>query len=91
MKTYTIRQAAEHIGVSVDTLRFYDKQGLLPFVGRGDNGYRVFTEDDFAWLDLIACLKAAGMEIREIREFVRWNMEGDETIPCRLVLLRSRR
>ena len=44
MKTYTIRQAAEHIGVSVDTLRFYDKQGLLPFVGRGDNGYRVFTE-----------------------------------------------
>ena len=38
MKTYTIRQAAEHIGVSVDTLRFYDKQGLLPFVGRGDNG-----------------------------------------------------
>ena len=91
MKTYTIRQAAEHIGVSVDTLRFYDKQGLLPFVGRGDNGYRVFTEDDFAWLDLIACLKATGMEIREIREFVRWNMEGDETIPCRLELLRSRR
>lgn len=71
MKTYTIRQAAEHIGVSVDTLRFYDKQGLLPFVGRGDNGYRVFTEDDFSWLDLIACLKATGMEIREIREFVR--------------------
>lgn len=50
-------------------------------MGRGDNGYRVFTEDDFAWLDLIACLKATGMEIREIREFVRWNMEGDETIP----------
>ena len=91
MKTYTIHQAAEHIGVSVDTLRFYDKQGLLPFVGRGDNGYRVFTEDDFAWLDLIVCLKATGMEIREIREFVRWNMEGDETIPCRLELLRSRR
>ena len=88
---YTVGEMAKLLEVPASTLRYYDKEGLLPFVGRGDNGYRVFTEDDFAWLDLIACLKATGMEIREIREFVRWNMEGDETIPCRLELLRSRR
>ena len=48
MNTYTIGQAAERAGLSADTLRYYDKQGLLPFVARAENGYRVFTEEDFA-------------------------------------------
>ena len=76
MKTYTIGQAAERAGLSADTLRYYDKQGLLPFVARAENGYRVFTEEDFAWLDTIACLKGTGMELKDIRTFIRWCMQG---------------
>ena len=91
MKTYTIGQAARRMNVSVDTLRYYDREGLLPFVERSENGYRVFREEDFAWLEMIACLKATGLELREIRVFIRWSMEGEATLPKRLDLFLSRR
>ena len=91
MKTYTIGQAAERAGLSADTLRYYDKQGLLPFVARAENGYRVFTEADFAWLDTIACLKGTGMELKDIRTFIRWCMQGDSTLQNRLDLILARK
>lgn len=91
MKTYTIGQAAERAGLSADTLRYYDKQGLLPFVARAENGYRVFTEEDFAWLDTIACLKGTGMELKDIRAFIRWCMQGDSTLQNRLDLILARK
>ena len=53
--TYTISEIAERMGVSVHTLRLYDKEGLLPFVDRV-NGRRVFKDGDFAWLKAINCL-----------------------------------
>lgn len=91
MKTYTIGQAAERAGLSADTLRYYDKQGLLPFVARAENGYRVFTGEDFAWLDTIACLKGTGMELKDIRAFIRWCMQGDSTLQNRLDLILARK
>lgn len=91
MKTYTIGQAAERAGLSADTLRYYDKQGLLTFVARAENGYRVFTEEDFAWLDTIACLKGTGMELKDIRTFIRWCMQGDSTLQNRLDLILARK
>ena len=91
MKTYTIGQAAERAGLSADTLRYSDKQGLLPFVARAENGYRVFTEEDFAWLDTIACLKGTGMELKDIRTFIRWCMQGDSTLQNRLDLILARK
>lgn len=91
MKTYTIGQAAERAGLSADTLRYYDKQGLLPFVARAENGYSVFTEEDFAWLDTIACLKGTGMELKDIRTFIRWCMQGDSTLQNRLDLILARK
>ena len=91
MKTYTIGQAAERAGLSADTLRYYDKQGLLPFVARAENGYRVFTEEDFAWLDTIACLKGTCMELKDIRTFIRCCMQGDSTLQNRLDLILARK
>lgn len=64
------------MGVSSSTLRFYDKEGLLPFVNRV-NGRRVFKDEDFGWLRVINCLKNTGMPIREIREYISFCMEGD--------------
>lgn len=74
--TYTISEIAEKMGVSVFTLRFYDKEGLLPFVER-INGRRVFKDEDFAWLRVISCLKTTGMPIREIREYIALCSGGD--------------
>ncbi len=91
MKTYTIGQAAQRMNLSVDTLRYYDREGLLPFVARSKNGYRVFHEEDFAWLELITCLKATGLELKEIGVFIRWSMEGDVTLQKRLDLFLVRR
>ena len=91
MKTYTIGQIAERAGLSTDTLRYYDKQGLLPFVARAENGYRVFTEEDFAWLDTIACLKGTGMELKDIRTFIHWCMQGESTMQNRLDLILARK
>ncbi|ACT00353.1 MerR family transcriptional regulator [Paenibacillus sp. JDR-2] len=81
---YTIGQVAEKIGVSAHTLRFYDKQGLLPFVDRNEAGNRVFKESDMEWLAVIACLKNSGMAVKKIRKYIELGMEGDATLKERL-------
>lgn len=84
--TYTISEIAEKMGVSVFTLRFYDKEGLLPFVER-INGRRVFKDEDFAWLRVISCLKTTGMPIREIREYIALCSGGDATLKQRQTII----
>lgn len=88
---YTVGEAAKRIGVAPSTLRFYDKEGLLPFVERSGGGIRMFKEADFEWLEIIECLKQTGMPIKEIREFIDWCMEGDSTIDKRLALIGRQR
>jgi DNA-binding transcriptional MerR regulator len=80
---YSIGEAAQKIGVSSSTLRYYDKEGLLPMVERSSGGIRVFKESDFEWLKLIECLKATGMPIKDIKQFIDWFMEGDSTLEQR--------
>lgn len=80
---YTIGEAAQRMHLSAPTLRYYDKEGLLPFVDRSAGGARMFKESDFEWLRLIECLKSTGMPIRDIKQFIDWYMEGDTTLPQR--------
>ncbi|MDL2319214.1 MerR family transcriptional regulator [Eubacteriales bacterium OttesenSCG-928-A19] len=80
----TITQAAQLSGLSAHTIRYYDKEGLLPYVGRTAAGVRVFTERDLDWLSLITCLKNTGMPIRGIREYINWYQAGDDTLQQRL-------
>lgn len=84
---YTIGQMAEKLGIAPSTLRYYDKEGLLPFVERSDGGARVFKDADFEWLQVISCLKKTGMRLNDIRAFVELSMKGDETIEERLALI----
>ncbi|MEK8126721.1 MerR family transcriptional regulator [Paenibacillus filicis] len=81
---YTISQVAEMTGITAHTLRFYDKQGLLPFVDRNKAGNRDFKESDLEWLAVITCLKKSGMPVKKIRQYVDWGMEGDVTLNQRL-------
>ncbi len=88
---YTIGEMAELLGVATSTLRYYDKEGLLPFVERTAGGIRRFKESDLEWLVTIEHLKKTGMPIKDIRVFIDWCMEGDETIACRLDLIERQR
>lgn len=81
--TYSIAEVAKKCGITVHTIRYYDKEGLLPFVQRDISGARRFTDEDFEWLSLISCLKNTGMQIKDIKTFIDWYREGDATIPKR--------
>lgn len=84
---YTIKQVAELTDLSTYTLRYYEKEGLLHFVGRNSTGRRVFTEDDLEWLGMIRCLKSTGMSIKQIKQFVDLSKEGDGTLKDRYTML----
>jgi len=88
---YSIGQVAEKTGLSSYTLRYYDKEGLMPFVHRGNGGRREFTENDMDFVDLISCLKETGMSLKEIRDFVNMSMEGNITLEERLAMFKKQR
>ncbi len=77
---YTIGAVCEKTGLSAPTLRYYDKEGLLPFVNRGNGGIRKFQESDLEWLRLIECLKASGLQIKDIKRYIDWFIQGDDTL-----------
>ena len=89
--TYTIKEVADKVGLSAYTLRFYDKQGLLPFVSRNQSGYRAFTDGDLHLLHTIICLKNTGMAISTIRQYIDYVMEGSQSIARRRQLLTAHR
>lgn len=83
MKTYSISEVANALNLTVYTLRYYDKEGLMPFVERTHSGIRVFKETDIDALKIIGCLKATGMPIKEIKQFIDWCSDGDSTLQQR--------
>ncbi len=87
---YTIGQVAEMFGLPISTLRYYDKQGLFPRMQRV-SGIRRFSETEIEALRVIECLKKAGMEIKDIRQFMDWCVEGAATYPQRKALLEEQK
>lgn len=87
MMHYSPRQVAEKTGFSVDTLRYYEKIGLLVSIARSSGGRRVFTEDDVAWLGVLQCLRETGMPIAAMLRYATLARGGDQTIAARLTLL----
>ena len=88
---YTVSEMAKLLGTSASTLRYYDKEGLLPFVERSSSGIRMFRESDFEWLQVIGCMKKAGMSLKDIRSYIEMAMQGDDTIEKRLALFQNQR
>ena len=79
---YTIGQVSEMFNLPVSTLRYYDKEGLVPFMQRA-SGIRQFSDTEIAALKLIECLKKSGLEIRDIKQFMEWCQEGSRTYELR--------
>ena len=88
---YTVGEMAKKAGITASTLRYYDKEGLLPPIERTSGGIRMFREEDVEWLHLIECLKKTGMPLKEIKLFVDWVKEGDSTLQRRLELIERQR
>jgi DNA-binding transcriptional MerR regulator len=89
--TYTIGQVADILGVTASTLRFYDKEGLLPFVKRTTGGIRSFSDTDIEWLRIIECMKKARIPLEDIKVYIVLATQGDDTIPQRLeIFLRQK-
>ncbi|OJG16196.1 hypothetical protein RU95_GL003638 [Enterococcus avium] len=87
MKSFLIGDISKMYGISQDTLRYYDKAGLLPFVKKNQAGRRVFTEDDLGYIEVIDCLKRSGIPVKEIAKFMDWCVEGDKTLPQRYAFM----
>ena len=88
---YSIGQVAKKTGLSVHTLRYYEKEGLLPFVRKNSSGLRIFSDSDLGWLELIECLKATGLHLKGIKQYIDWYIEGDSTLQLRLDMFRQQK
>ena len=86
---YSTREASEASGISVDTVRYYCKIGLVPRVMRDENNYRVFDEHDIAWLRGLRCLRECGMGIDQMREYMELCLDGEGSIPQRKDILQD--
>ncbi|MER6506830.1 MerR family transcriptional regulator [Nonomuraea sp. NPDC048881] len=87
MSVYTPAEVVEETGFSLDTLRYYEKIGLLERVERNAAGQRRFSEEDVGWLGMIRCLRDTGMPIAMLLRFAELVRGGDDTIPDRIRLL----
>lgn len=85
----TIKEVAEKYDISADTLRYYERVGMIPKVTRRPNGIRDYQELDLGWVELAICMRSAGLPIEVMIEYVKLYKEGDNTIPARLELLQE--
>lgn len=87
----TIKEVSEKFNISQDTLRYYERVGMIPPVTRTASGFRDYQKDDIAWVELAICMRSAGLPIEAMIEYVKLTQEGDSTIPSRLQLLIDQR
>jgi DNA-binding transcriptional MerR regulator len=88
----SIAEAAERTGLTPDTLRYYEKDGLMVRpVLRVSSGHRRYSEDDVSWIVLVTRLRSTGMPIRDVRRYADLVREGDGTEHARLALLKAHR
>jgi DNA-binding transcriptional MerR regulator len=87
--THTPGEVAAQFGLSLDTLRYYEREGLLTEVERAPSGHRRYRASDLELLDLVRCLRDTDMPIARLRAFAELVRDGDHTIPERLEMLRS--
>lgn len=86
-----IGQIADKMGLTAHTLRYYDKEGLLPSMHKNSAGRRMFTDQDVEWLLIIECLKGCGMTLKDIRAYIGMCLEGDQTIAQRLEMFKKQK
>lgn len=84
---YSMKETCEKTDLTYQTLKYYCNEGLIPNVKRNTNNYRVFDEQNIAWIKSLSCLKNCGMSISEMKEYLALCLKGKSTIPERKVIL----
>lgn len=82
-----IKKASELTGVSADTIRYYEKIGLIHSIKRNENGVRIFDEEDLRWIHFARAMRTAGLSIESLSQYVSMFQEGDHTIEARKEIL----
>lgn len=85
----TIKEVSEKYNISADTLRYYERVGMIPAVGRTAGGIRDYQQEDLNWVELAICMRSAGLPIEAMIEYVKLFQEGDSTILARMHLLQE--
>lgn len=88
---YSMKEACKMTSMSYENLKFYCNEGLVPFVKRDKNNYRVFSDNDIRWIQSLGCLKRCGMTIAEMKEYLELCLIGEASIPERKVILAKKR
>ncbi len=87
----TIREVSEKYDITQDTLRYYERIGMIPPVTRTSGGIRDYQQQDLGWVELAICMRSAGLPVEVMIEYVKLYQAGDATIPARLQLLIDQR
>ncbi len=87
----TISEVSQKYGISADTLRYYEKAGLIPPVNRKENGIRDYTETDCGWVEFIKCMREAGLSIEMLTQYIALYAKGNRTLQKRKDLLITER
>lgn len=87
----TIAEVSKKVNLSADTLRYYERIGLIPEVNRTESGIRNYTEEDLGWIEFSKCMRNAGMSIEALIEYIKLYKKGDVTLEARKQLLISQK
>ena len=78
---YSMKETCEKVGMSYETLKYYCNEGLIPNVKRDKNNYRIFDDNNVAWINSLSCLKNCDMSIEEMKQYLALCLQGPSTIP----------
>lgn len=87
----TISEVSRKYNITADTIRYYEKEGLIPAVPRDKNGIRDFDENSCGWIEFIKCMRSAGLEIETLKRYVSLFRQGTKTVKERKILLEEQR
>ena len=86
---YSAKEAAEMTGLSTSTLRYYEKEQLLPQIARNSQKYRQYTEEDIEWIKMVQCMRMANIPIQSIKKYVLLLIRGGETLEQRFGMVQD--
>ena len=84
---YTVKEVAKIMNVSEHTVRYYDNEGLIPFVTRTQSNIRMFSDYDLSWFRTVHCLRATNLSINDIKKYIELCLKGNKTIPQRAKII----
>ncbi len=88
---YSMKEICQKVGMTYETLKYYCNEGLIPNVKRDKNNYRIFDDNNIAWIKSLSCLKKCNMSIEEMKQYLALCLKGESTIPERQLIIAEKK